>query len=73
MTETKNTPASPEGEEALRRLVLARASAINGRVLARLATVADDLDAGGHRAALGGLDGLEREIATMRNFLLLLP
>jgi len=52
--------------------VLARVSAINGKVLARLATVSDDLDAGGHRAALGGLDGIEREIATMRNFLLLL-
>jgi hypothetical protein len=52
--------------------VLARVSAINGKVLARLATVSDDLDAGGHRAALGGLDGLERQIETMRSLLLLL-
>ena len=53
--------------------MLARASAINGKLLARLATVSDDLDAGGHLAALGGLDGIEREIDTMRSFLLLLP
>jgi hypothetical protein len=59
-------------DDALRQLVLARVSALNGKLLARLATVSDDLDAGGHLAALGGLDGLEREIATMRSFLLLL-
>jgi hypothetical protein len=58
--------------EALRQLVISRVSAINGNVLARLATVSDDLDAGQHLAALGALDGLERQIETMRNFLLLL-
>jgi len=58
--------------DALRRLVLARASAINGKLLSRLSTVSDDLDTGSHLAALGGLDGLEREIETMRSFLLLL-
>ena len=42
--------------------------AINAKLLARLATVADDLDAGGHLAALGGLDGLEREIDTHAQF-----
>jgi hypothetical protein len=47
-------------------------SAINGSVLARLATVSDDLEAGHHLAALGALDGLERQIETIRNFLLLL-
>jgi hypothetical protein len=72
MTEPNTTPTPRDLDEALFQLVLARVSAINGRVLARLATVSDDLDAGGHRAALGGLDGLEREIATMRSFLLLL-
>lgn len=72
MTEPNRNPQPPELDDALRRLVLARASAINGRVLARLATVSDDLDAGGHLAALGGLDGLEREIDRMRSFLLLL-
>jgi hypothetical protein len=34
--------------------------------------VADDLDVGGHHAAIGGLDGIEREINTMRSLLLLL-
>lgn len=72
MTATNSEPQPHDLEQALCRLVLARVSAINGRVLARLSTVSDDLDAGGHRAALGGIDGLEREIAIMRSFLLLL-
>lgn len=72
MTKPNHDPQPHESDVALRQLVLARVSAINGNVLARLATVSDDLDAGGHLAALGGLDGLEHEIATMRNFLLLL-
>jgi hypothetical protein len=72
MTEPNRNPQAPELDDALRSLVLARASAINGKLLARLATVSDDLDAGSHLAALGGLDGIEREIQTMRSFLLLL-
>jgi len=72
MTEPNSNPQPHELDKALRRLVLARASAISGRVLARIATVSDDLDAGHHLAALGGLDGIEREVTTMRNFLLLL-
>ena len=44
---------------------------VNGRPVCL--SCSDDLDAGGHRAALGGLDGIEREIQTMRSFLLLLP
>jgi hypothetical protein len=72
MTETNTKTPPRDLHDALRQFVLTRVSAINGRVLARLATVSDDLDAGSHLAALGGLDGLEREIATMRNFLLLL-
>ena len=72
MTEM-NTESQPRDlDEAIRKWVIERAMAINTRLLSRLATVADDLDAGGHRAALGGLDGLEREINTMRSFLLLL-
>lgn len=73
MTETNTEPQPRDLDEAIRKRVIARAMAINTKLMARLATVADDLDAGGHRAALGGLDGLEREIATMRTFLLLLP
>jgi hypothetical protein len=73
MTETNTTPQPRDPDELIRKRVIERAMAINTRLLSRLATVADDLDTGGHRAALGGLDGLEREIATMRSFLLLLP
>jgi hypothetical protein len=73
MKETKLNPQAPDLEKAISRLILARAKAINGQLLARLATVADDLDTEAHRAALGGLDGIEREIQTMRSFLLLLP
>jgi hypothetical protein len=72
MTETNLHSQPLELEEALSKLVLARVSAINGSVLARLATVSDDLEAGHHLAALGALDGLERQIETIRNFLLLL-
>jgi hypothetical protein len=71
MTET-NTVPQRDLDEAIRKRVIARAMAINTNLLARLATVADDLDVGGHLAALGGLDGLEREIDTMRSLLLLL-
>ena len=73
MTETNLNPQAPDLDKAIRRRILARTKAINGQLLARLATVADDLDAEAHRAALGGLDGIEREIQTMRSFLLLLP
>jgi hypothetical protein len=73
MTETNTKPQPHDPDDALRLRVLERAMAINGSLLGRLATVSDDLDAGAYRAALGGLDGLEREIQTMRSFLLLLP
>ena len=72
MTATNTEPQPRELDEALRKLVLKRAMEINTKLLARLATVADDLDVGGHRAALGGIDGIERQIDTMRSFLLLL-
>ena len=71
MTETNTEPR--DLDEAIRKRVIERAMAINTKLLARLATVADDLDVGGYRAAIGGLDGLERDIGTMRSFLLLLP
>jgi hypothetical protein len=72
MTETNLHPWPHDLDKALRQRIIARATEINGKLLARLATVADDLDAGAHLAALGGLDGIEREIETMRAFLLLL-
>ena len=73
MTEMNTEPQPRDLDDAIRKRVIERAMAINSKLLARLATVADDLDEGGHRAALGGLDGLERQIDTMRSLLLLLP
>ena len=73
MAEPTKQYQPPDLDEAIRKLIIKRAMGINTKLLARLATVADDLDVGGHRAALGGLDGLERDIGTMRSFLLLLP
>lgn len=72
---TKLNPKPPPGDiDALvRRHILARARAVSGKLLARLAAIADDLDAGRDLAALGGLEGIEREIQTLRSFLLLLP
>jgi hypothetical protein len=72
MTAANHQPQPHELDEALRKLVIKRAMEINSTLLGRLATVADDLDAGGYRAAIGGLDGVERLIDTMRSFLLLL-
>ena len=73
MTETNPQPQPRDLDEAIRKRVIERAMAINSKLLARLATVADDLDVGGYRAAIGGLDGLERDIGTICSFLLLLP
>src|SRR5664280_2899431 len=72
MKETNTEPQPRDLDAAIRKRVIERAMAINTKLLAPLATVADDLDVGGHRAALGGLDGIERQIDTMRSFLLLL-
>ncbi len=72
MTESSTQPNLTDPDEAVRNRILERAQAINTKLLARLQTVADDLDAGGHLAALGGLDGIEREVEQMRSFLLLL-
>lgn len=73
MKQSHRKPQPPELDDALRAWILVRARAINGQLLERLATVSDDLDAGSHLAALGGLDGCEREVAAIRNFLLLIP
>ena len=70
---TEPSKQSHDLDKAIRQHILERARAINTKLLSQLGTVADDLDAGGHRAALGGLDVIERQIATMRSFLLLLP
>jgi hypothetical protein len=70
MTET-NTQ-SPEIDEAIRLRILDRVKEINTKLLARLSTAAEDLDVKRHRAALGALDGIEKQIHTMRTLLLLL-
>lgn len=61
-----------ELDQAVRERILARVKEINQKLLARLGTAADDLDNNRHFAALGGIDGIEREIVEMRSFLLLL-
>jgi len=73
MTPTPSQSTSPDAEEVIRQWVIERANAINESLLARLTTVAEDLARGAHLAALGGMDGIEREVAQMRSFLLLLP
>lgn len=59
-------------DDDLRRRILERAQAMNVRLLTALTSIADDLAQGHHLAALGGLDGLERLINTIRSLLLLL-
>jgi hypothetical protein len=70
MTEPNTQPR--DIDEAIRLRILERAKAINTKLLARLSTAAEDLEGGGHLAALGGLDGIEKQIDTMRSLLLLL-
>jgi hypothetical protein len=73
MTKPNNPPHPRDLDEVLRLCVLERAKTINAKIVSQLSTVATDLDAEAHRAALGGLDGLEQRIATLRSLLLLLP
>ena len=72
MTETNHQPQQLDPEELIRVRVFERVKAINTKLVSRLGTLADDLESGSHCGALGGLDGIEREIDTMRSFLLLL-
>ena len=72
MTQSNPQPQLPDLEARFREHVLERAKAANTELLARLSGVANDLDQGEHRAALGGIDGLARQIDTLRSLLLLL-
>ena len=72
MTEPNRQLQPSEIDHALKGLILRRAREINGKILTRLGTVSDDLDANNHLGAIGGLDGLESEIVAMRSLLLLL-
>jgi hypothetical protein len=69
---TATNPQSHEIDEAIRKRILERATAINTKLVARFSTAAEDLEAGGYLAALGSLDGIEKQIDTMRSLLLLL-
>ncbi len=73
MTKTNTEPQPHDTDKAIRDRILERAKAINSELLTQLSFTAEDLDARHHRAALGGLDGVERQIGTMRSLLLLLP
>ncbi len=66
-------PTTNDLDPAVRKRILERVREINHRLLVRLEAVAIDLNHDRHLAALGGIDGIEREIGEMRSFLLLLP
>jgi hypothetical protein len=65
-------PKTNDPDQAVRERILERVKEINQKLLVRLGTAADDLDNNRHFAALGGIDGIEREIGEMRSFLFLL-
>jgi hypothetical protein len=67
----ESNPQPHEIDEAIRLRILERVTDINTKLLARLSTAAEDLNLGRHRAALGALDGIEKQIHTMRTLLLL--
>lgn len=69
---TDRIPTPTEIDTAIRERVLTRVQAITSGLAARLMTATADLEAGNHLAALGGLDGIESEVANARSFLLLL-
>jgi len=66
---TEINPQSPDIDEAIHRRIVARATEINAKLLARLTTAAEDLGLGRCRAALGALDGIEKQIHAMRTLL----
>ena len=69
---TATNSQSPEIDEAIRLRILDRVKEINTKLLARLSTAAEDLNVNRHRAALGALDGIEKQIHAMRTLLLLM-
>ena len=71
-TQQPNLQPPLAADDDLRRRILERAQAVNVHLVTALATVADDLAQGHNLAALGALDGLERQINTLRSLLLLL-
>jgi len=72
MTKPTDLSRSDDLDQIIRKRILDRAKALNVEVMERVAIAANDLDAGEHRAALGALDGIEQQLATIRSILLLL-
>ncbi len=66
---TEANPQSPDIDEAIHRRIIARATEINTKLLARLTIAAEDLKLGRCRAALSGLDGIEKQVHIMRSLL----
>jgi hypothetical protein len=62
----------PATTEAIRNIVLRRATTINQRLLERFTEIEDHLGSGSHLAVLGALNGAETAIENMRNLMFLL-
>lgn len=69
MTRSNETP---HPDEAIRERIFSRAKGLTTEVAERVGLALGDLDAGEHRAALGALDGIERQLSIIRSVLLLL-
>lgn len=67
-----STHTAPDPDDAIRERILSRAKRLTAGIAERIGTALSDLDAGEHRAALGALDGIERQLAIVRSVLLLL-
>lgn len=63
---------TPEPDEAIRERIFSRAKCLTTEVAERIGLALSDLDQGQHRAALGALDGVERQLTIIRSVLLLL-
>jgi len=71
-TKTKLNPPEWNSDAALRERILDRAKTLTTEIIDRLTTAVADLTDGRHLAALGALDGIERELTTVCSILLLL-
>lgn len=69
---TSTSTSTPDPDEAIRERILSRAKGLTAVIAERIAIALSDLGAGRHRAALGALDGIERQLTTIRSVLLLL-
>jgi hypothetical protein len=73
MTKPNVFPESDDPDKIIRKRILERAETLNADLMQQIAIAASDLTAGEYRAALGGLEGIERQLTTIRSILLLLP